>query len=196
MLYCQSRQHATQEEADRLRAILGGFPTAEDEDRDTLANGDITDWRARTIIDFRIRRKEALRLAIERIEAALGADKADSGHTDSSTGSTATQDSAEGSAQSSATRMTSGVKQDGQVPTEDAAAEGLLEGAELAEAAAVSDSLETSSAEDLGSEEGVQESGQALGMGKKAAVKPVEGASEELQKPKFIKIGSPAVDEL
>ena len=131
-----------QEEAERLRAILGTFPTTEDEDRNILANGDVTDWRSRTLIDFRIRRKESLRLAIERLEAALTADQA----AESSTESTMAQDSAEESAQSSASRIT--------------------------------------------------ESVQASGVKKRAAVNPVEDASEDLQEPKFIKMGSAAVDEL
>ncbi len=135
-----------QEEAERLRAILGTFPTTEDEDRNILANGDVTDWRSRTLIDFRIRRKESLRLAIERLEAALTADQAAESSTESSTESTMAQDSAEESAQSSASRIT--------------------------------------------------ESVQASGVKKRAAVNPVEDASEDLQEPKFIKMGSAAVDEL
>lgn len=185
--------HPLQEEAQRLRAILGAFPTTEDEDRDTLANGDVTDWRARTIIDFRIRRKEALRLAVQRIEAALNTDKAADVSTDSSTGSATAQDSAEASAQSSSTRMTSGVKYDGQVP-DATAAEDVAESAGLNNAAAEPDSLQTS-LEELGSEEGTQDLEHVPGA-RKAVVRPVEGASEDLQEPKFIKIGSPAVDEL
>ena len=92
--------------------------------------------------------------------------------------------------------MTSGVKQDGQIPTEDLTAEEMVEGGESSHAAAVSDSLETSPAEEPGSKDGIQGSEQVSGVRRKAVVKPVEGASEDLQEPKFIKIGSPTVDEL
>ncbi len=129
-----------QEEAERLRAILEAFPTTEDQDRTTLGNGLVTDWRARTIIDFRIRRKESLRLAIERLEAALAAGESAGGSTES----VGAQDSAEEFAESSPSN---------------------------------------------------QESQKASGK-KRAAVTPVEDASEDLQDPKFIKIGSAAVDEL
>ena len=143
---CSSCTPHLQEEAERLRAILGAFPTTEDEDRTTLANGDVTDWRARTIIDFRIRRKESLRLAIERLEAAFAAGEAADGSSESSTESTMTQNSAaEESAESSASS---------------------------------------------------REPEKALEKRRRAAVTPIEDANEDLEDPKFIKIGSAAVDEL
>ena len=188
--FCLRGDHPLQEEAGRLEAILGAFPTTEDEDRDALANGDVTDWRARTVIGFRIQRKEALRLTIERIGAALSTGEAAAVSTDSGTGGATTQDGAEISAQSTPSRMTSGVKYDNQVPDEDAAEE-TADSVDPNSAAARSDSLETSQ-EDLGS--GNVE--QVSGAEKRAVVKPVEGASEDLQEPMFIKIGSPAVDEL
>ncbi len=61
-----------QEEAARLQAILDGFPTSEAQDRARLEEGEgnALDWRERTIVEFRVARKEALRRTIEGIRAA------------------------------------------------------------------------------------------------------------------------------
>lgn len=54
-----------QEEAERLRSILVRFPTGEDQDAALLASGELTDWRERVIVKFRMLRKRALRLTMQ-----------------------------------------------------------------------------------------------------------------------------------
>ena len=60
-----------QEEAQRLAGILASFPTSEQQDQVLLDDGSMQDWRERVIVRFRMLRKQALRLTIEGIEAAL-----------------------------------------------------------------------------------------------------------------------------
>ena len=56
---------ASQDEVDRLSNILMSFPTTEDEDANLLDSGELTDWRERVIVKFRMLRKRALRLTIQ-----------------------------------------------------------------------------------------------------------------------------------
>jgi len=186
-----------QEESDRLTAILASFPTTEDEDSAALTGQDVTDWRARTLIEFRVKRKEALRLTIEKIETTLST---------SADGSSADHAKAEskgrGFAQHEGSAMTSGAKFDGQVPSQDREVEELSENDEEVPVPSELDSQEVSSDEGVTfewrSEEDIQESEELSGARRRSAIKPVEGASEGLQEPKFIKIGSASapVDEL
>ena len=60
-----------QAEAQRLAGILAAFPTTEQQDQELLDSGILLDWRERVIVRFRMLRKEALRLTIQGIEAAL-----------------------------------------------------------------------------------------------------------------------------
>ena len=64
---------ACQEEAIRLSNKLAGFPTSESQDRAALASNrnPIRDWRERLFVEFRTLRKQALRLFVESITAAL-----------------------------------------------------------------------------------------------------------------------------
>ena len=48
-----------------MRSILVRFPTGEDQDAALLASGDLTDWRERVIVKFRMLRKRALRLTMQ-----------------------------------------------------------------------------------------------------------------------------------
>ncbi|CAL8469166.1 g8707 [Coccomyxa elongata] len=59
------------EEVERLRSILVRFPTGEDQDAALLESGELTDWRERVIVKFRMLRKRALRLTMEAVQAAL-----------------------------------------------------------------------------------------------------------------------------
>ncbi len=61
----------TREELGRLQGILAGLPTTEAEDAALLGGGSISDWRQRAILLFRVMRKRALRLTIQRLQAAL-----------------------------------------------------------------------------------------------------------------------------
>jgi hypothetical protein len=60
-----------QAEALRLAGILEAFPTSEQQDRELLGSGSLLDWRERVIVKLRMLRKEALRLTVEGIHAAL-----------------------------------------------------------------------------------------------------------------------------
>ena len=64
---CSAR---AQEEAQRLQAILDGFPTSEAQDRALLEGGKTLDWRERTVVEFRVARKEALRRTLDGLRAA------------------------------------------------------------------------------------------------------------------------------
>ena len=59
----------------RLATKLASFPTTESQDRAALERkrNPIRDWRERTIVEFRMLRKETLRLTIAAIKAALQA---------------------------------------------------------------------------------------------------------------------------
>ena len=61
---------ALQEEARRLQGILNRFSTSEEQDRALLEGTEAMDWRERTIVEFRVARKEALRRTIAGIRAA------------------------------------------------------------------------------------------------------------------------------
>lgn len=61
-----------QDEAERLQSILDGFPTSEAEDRALLESMDFRDWRERLIMEWRVLRKEALRLTVAGIRDAQG----------------------------------------------------------------------------------------------------------------------------
>ena len=60
-----------QVEANRLWRKLVGFPTGEQQDRELLEGGSLENWRERVIVRFRMLRKQALRLTMEGISAAL-----------------------------------------------------------------------------------------------------------------------------
>lgn len=62
----------SQDEAERLQSILDGFPTSETEDRQLLESKSQLDWRERLIVEWRVLRKEALRLTVAGILEALG----------------------------------------------------------------------------------------------------------------------------
>ena len=68
-------KHAQQEEAVRLAMKLASFATTESQDRAALERNrnPIRDWRERTLVEFRLLRKQALRLTTEAISAALKA---------------------------------------------------------------------------------------------------------------------------
>ena len=186
-----------QEESNRLTAILASFPTTEDEDRAALSGQGVTDWRARTIIEFRVKRKEALRLAIEKINTALS-----SSPVGSSSDHAQAQSKGRGFAQHEGSAMTSGAKFDGQVPSEDPGVEELGESDDEVAVPSELDIQEVASDEGVTyewrSEEEIQESAELSGVRRRSAIKPVEGASEGLQEPKLIKIGSASApaDEL
>ncbi|BDA45092.1 hypothetical protein COCOBI_06-5720 [Coccomyxa sp. Obi] len=72
-LYGTGGRFCTQEEVQRLTSILVSFPTTEDEDAALLDSGELTDWRERVIVNFRMLRKRALRLTIQGLHAALAA---------------------------------------------------------------------------------------------------------------------------
>ncbi len=61
----------------RLATKLASFPTTESQDRAALERkrNPIKDWRERTIVEFRMLRKEALRLTVDAIKATLQAPK-------------------------------------------------------------------------------------------------------------------------
>lgn len=61
----------TRQELARLQGILAGLPTTEAEDAALLGGGSMADWRQRAILQFRVQRKRALRLTIQRLQAAL-----------------------------------------------------------------------------------------------------------------------------
>lgn len=52
--------HASQEEAQRLQSILVSFPTNAEQDAAFLDSGELTDWREKVIVKFRLLRKQAL----------------------------------------------------------------------------------------------------------------------------------------
>lgn len=52
-----------------MTSILESFPTTEDEDAALLDSRELTDWRERVIVQFRMLRKRALRLTIQVIAA-------------------------------------------------------------------------------------------------------------------------------
>ena len=52
--------HASQEEAQRLQSILVSFPTNAEQDAAFLDSGELTDWREKVIVKFRLLRKRAL----------------------------------------------------------------------------------------------------------------------------------------
>lgn len=65
-------EHATKAEYRRLRGLLEGSPTTEDEDLALLEGGTVADWRHRAILQFRVMRKRALRQALAKLGATLG----------------------------------------------------------------------------------------------------------------------------
>lgn len=65
-------EYVTQEEYERLAERLDAAPTSEGEDQMVLDSGMVTDWRLQTLLQFRIARKRALRLAMDRIAEHLG----------------------------------------------------------------------------------------------------------------------------
>ena len=52
--------------------MLARFPTSEAEDRALLNSKSLTDWREQMLVQFRVLRKEALRLTITALEEELG----------------------------------------------------------------------------------------------------------------------------
>ncbi|BDA45093.1 hypothetical protein COCOBI_06-5730 [Coccomyxa sp. Obi] len=70
-LYGPGGPLCTEEEVERLNSILVSFPTTEDEDAALLDSGELTDWRERIIVKFRMLRKRALRLTIQGVQLAL-----------------------------------------------------------------------------------------------------------------------------
>ncbi len=61
---------ASQGEVERLNNILVSFPTTEDDDAALLGSENLTDWRERVIVKFRMLRKRALRLTIQVIHTS------------------------------------------------------------------------------------------------------------------------------
>ena len=57
--------HASQEEVQRLQRILVSFPTNAEQDGAFLDSGELTDWREKVIIKFRLLRKRALASVIK-----------------------------------------------------------------------------------------------------------------------------------
>lgn len=86
-------KYVTTGELARLRGLLSSAGTTEEEDRAALDSGDVTDWRIRSILTYRVMRKRALRLAIAKLEASLGAGAAGGGSGGTS-GSAASEQSA------------------------------------------------------------------------------------------------------
>ncbi|KAL4421330.1 hypothetical protein ABPG75_010621 [Micractinium tetrahymenae] len=66
-------KYVTQEELSRLRGLLAGAETTEEEDRARLDSGEVADWRIRSILTYRVMRKRALRRTIAKLEASLAA---------------------------------------------------------------------------------------------------------------------------
>lgn len=66
-------KHATQREFNRLKARLAvaAHSASEADDVALLEGGTITDWRQRSLLQFRVLRKRALQQTLDRIEAAL-----------------------------------------------------------------------------------------------------------------------------
>lgn len=58
-------------EYGRIAGLLAGLPTTEQQDEALLAGGG--SWKRRQLVQFRLRRKRALRHAMERMEAAWAA---------------------------------------------------------------------------------------------------------------------------
>ena len=142
------------------------------------------------------RRRPSADKAASSAASADSADKFARSSADGVASRAAPGESAGKSPESSATRKTSRGIFKNERPSEEATAEGALKEPEPVDAAKGRDHLKASASEEASSEEASQESGQASGVRRKAAVQPLEDASEDLQEPKFIKIGGAAVDEL
>ncbi|CAL8469162.1 g8703 [Coccomyxa elongata] len=70
-LYGPGGPLCTEGEVERLNNILVSFPTTEDDDAALLGSENLTDWRERVIVKFRMLRKRALRLTIQGVQLAL-----------------------------------------------------------------------------------------------------------------------------
>lgn len=125
-----------------------------------------------------MKRKEALRLAIKRIGAALSS----------------AEDGAVGAEKASA-----GKKLDGQVPAEGSGVGTAAKTEEQAAGLSAIDSQDGAAGVEPGLGERTEEGFQVIGhrsVADRQPVRPVEGASDKLQQPKFIKVGGAPVDEL
>lgn len=67
---------AQQQEYERLADLLASMPTAEWQDQQLLQSGSLQGWQQQLLVQFRLQRKRALRLALEWIENSWAAQQA------------------------------------------------------------------------------------------------------------------------
>ena len=173
----------------RLSRKLASFPTMESQDRAALQRkrNPIRDWRERTIVEFRMLRKQTLRLTVEAIKAAL----------------LATPMSASAPAASSASVVVedddSAVRSD--VIVEDAVSTDEVSKNESGGNGAPSVLGGSKGAGSVGSrgresEDAGQRGATGSGRKKPQVVIPLADADVGLQQPKFLKINTPSRSEL
>ena len=169
----------------RLAMKLASFPTTESQDRAALERkrNPIRDWRERTITEFRVLRKQTLRLTIDAIKTALEAPQM--------------------SAKPIATPSASVVAEDNDGAAEDPVAEqhrvseDEVRGFDAPPAMGASKGAGTAASAGQHSEGAAAQRGaQGRGKRKPQVVVPLADADIGLQEPKFLKIETPSRSEL
>ncbi len=165
----------------RLATKLASFPTTESQDRAALERkrNPIKDWRERTIVEFRMLRKEALRLTIDAIKAALQAPKK--------------------SAAAAPTPSASVVIEDDEIPADDVSKDKVSRDKARGSAAppAMSAGMGARSTTSAAQQSEVVQRGAQKRVSKRPQViVPMADADVGLQEPKFIKVNTPSHTEL
>ncbi|CAL5221515.1 g3721 [Coccomyxa viridis] len=179
--YAPGGRLCTLEEAMRLATKLASFPTTESQDRAALERkrNPIKDWRERTIVEFRMLRKEALRLTIDAIKAALQAPKK--------------------SAAAAPTPSASVVIEDDEIPADDVSKDKVSRDKARGSAAppAMSAGMGARSTTSAAQQSEVVQRGAQKRVSKRPQViVPMADADVGLQEPKFIKVNTPSHTEL
>lgn len=168
----------------RLSTKLASFPTTESQDRAALERkrNPIRDRRERTIIEFRMLRKQTLRLTVEAIKAALQAP-----HMSATAPATS---SASVAADNNDSAVMNGVTVEDSVSTMESRSHGAppVLGASKGAGSVGSRPQE--------SEDSGHRGAQGSGRRKPQVVVPLADADVGLQEPKFLKINTPSRSEL